>query len=331
MDWQPSATIQRLRQRAAFIASIRAFFTERDVLEVETPALSLGTVTDVYLDAMQTQHPLPGQAKPSTFYLQTSPEFAMKRLLAAGAPDIFQIAKCFREDEIGKLHNPEFTMLEWYRKGMSMQGLIDEVGALFTQVLKLGDDEQIQQFSYQQAFIDYLDIDPLNTSLDALVNICANYGLSEYAQQVQSANSNATQVQDTLLQALFSQEIETRISQQSPVCITHFPASQASLAKLAPCGTQALRFEFYFRGIELANGFEELSDANIQKQRFESDNEHRKSLLKPERPIDARFIEALNAGLPACSGVAVGLDRLLMLALNCHSVAEVMSFSFERA
>lgn len=329
MQWRPSATIERLRQRAAFIASIRTFFAKRDVLEVETPALSQGTITDLYLDAMQTQHPLPEQSAASTFYLQTSPEFAMKRLLAAGAPDIFQISKCFREDEIGRLHNPEFTMLEWYRKGFSMQALIDEVSELLKMLLSL---EHVEQLTYRQVFLDYLSFDPLTITSEGLSDIAKTYRLGDYYQQLQTADYGDIQVKDALLQALFSQEIESQISALHPVCITHFPASQAALAKLSPsCPATALRFELYYRGIELANGFEELCDAQLQQQRFEADNKTRQMMGKPIRPIDQHFIDALSAGLPACSGVALGIDRLLMLALNCDSIAEVMSFDIQRA
>ncbi len=329
MQWRPSATIERLRQRAAFIASIRTFFAKRDVLEVETPALSQGTITDLYLDAMKTQHPLPDQSSATTFYLQTSPEFAMKRLLAAGAPDIFQISKCFREDEIGRLHNPEFTMLEWYRRDFSMQSLIDEVSELLKVLLS---QEHVEQLTYQQVFMDYLSFDPLTVTSEALRDIAKQYQLDDYCQQLHAANYGHVQLKDALLQALFSQEIESKVSASQPVCITHFPASQAALAKLSSShAATALRFEFYYRGIELANGFEELCDAQLQQQRFEADNKARQMMGKPTRPIDQHFIDALREGLPPCSGVALGIDRLLMLALNCDSIAEVMSFDIQRA
>lgn len=328
MQWQPSASIEKLRQRAALLTSIRAFFAARDVLEIETPTLSAGTVTDVHLDALQSHHALDGQTVPKRLYLQTSPEFAMKRLLAAGFPDIFQICKCFREDEVGRLHNPEFTMLEWYRKGFSMQNLIDEVGQLLMHILNIG---PIEQLSYQQVFIHYLQFDPLEISFKALLALAQQKGLGDYAAQLDAQGCDDIQLFDALLQVLFAQEIEPHIAQHVPLCITHFPASQASLAKLEANGETALRFEFYFRGVELANGFEELSDAQLQQARFEQDNQQRHLLGKTIRPIDTRLIDALKAGLPPCAGVALGIDRLVMLALNCRSISEVISFDIQRA
>jgi len=338
-DWQPSATVDRLRQRAAIIKQIRDFFSSRDILEVETPALSQGTITDVYLDAMTSAHPLQGSGPASTLYLQTSPEYAMKRMLAAGFPDIYQIAKCFRQDEIGRLHNPEFTMLEWYRRDYSMQQLIDEVAELLRCIFKLSSTKQV---TYQALFLQYLNIDPINVSEQSLSSICFKNKLGDYVSQVKKAHESDSStavddIKDALLQILFNQCIEPHIGQDVPICVTHFPASQASLAKLnggdGDGGDKktALRFEFYYKGIELANGFEELTDANVQVERFENDNQIRKSLNKPVRPIDKRFITALEVGLPACSGVALGLDRLIMLALGCDSISDVMSFDISRA
>jgi lysyl-tRNA synthetase class 2 len=337
--WQPSATVERLRQRAAIIKQIRDFFASRNVLEVETPALSQGTITDVYLDALSTAHALPSSSGLTPLYLQTSPEFGMKRMLASGFPDIYQICKCFREDEIGRLHNPEFTMLEWYRLGFSMQSLIDEVSDLLKIVLNVNAQKaHIEQYTYQALFQQYLHINPLTTSLHEITQVCAEYGLGDYARallqehkQQKPAVQDQNMIKDALLQVLFSQQIEAFIGQKAPVCVTHFPASQASLAKLSDDGQTALRFEFYYRGIELANGFEELTDASVQQQRFEHDNQLRSALGKAERPIDQRFLAALKHGLPECSGLALGLDRLIMLALGCDDIGEVLSFDIQRS
>lgn len=328
MDWQPSAKSETLRKRAAIIANIRIFFAQRDVLEVETPALSAGTVTDVHLDALQTQHFVPQYNKSIPLYLQTSPEYAMKRLLAAGYPDLFQICKCFRVDEIGALHNPEFTMLEWYRKNFAMQDLIDEVSLLLMQVLNV---QHVEQRRYQDIFQQYLQFDPLSISLKQLLAVSDEHGLAAYCEQLQAQGCHGTALFDAILQVLFSQKIEPLIGRHAPMCITHFPASQAALARLEEDDNTARRFEFYFRGTELANGFEELLDADIQLRRFEQDNKQRELLGKPPRPIDLRFISSLRTGLPACSGVALGLDRLIMLALNCQRISEVMSFDITRA
>lgn len=337
MNWQPSAKLERLRQRAALIAQIRRFFAEREVLEVETPAISQGTITDVHLDPLITAHALPDNSSASPLYLQTSPEYAMKRMLASGFPDIYQICKCFREDEIGRLHNPEFTMLEWYRRGFSMQALIDEVSELLRMVLNIDScQKDIEQYSYQALFQRHLHFDPLNASISDILEVCAKYALSDYANSLvpeQNPEHGAAHnnVKDALLQVLFSQHIEPVIGQDAPVCVTHFPASQASLAKLSEDKQSALRFEFYYRNIELANGFEELTDASLQHARFEKDNQIRRSLGKTERQIDQRFMQALQHGLPACSGVALGLDRLVMLALGCDDIGEVISFDIQRA
>ncbi|MBT1450322.1 elongation factor P--(R)-beta-lysine ligase [Glaciecola sp. XM2] len=332
-NWQPTATIERLRQRAAILQQVRDFFLQRNVLEVETPALSQGTVSDVHLDALTSDHILPGQPQPTRLYLQTSPEYAMKRLLADGYPDIYQICKCFREDEIGRLHNPEFTMLEWYRRDFSMHQLIDEVGALLVSVLGVNN---ITQSTYQSLFLRFLDVDPLSSDLALLVKRCSENGLQEYAQQLTQLYDSGTNalvepLKDALLQVLFNQCIEPYIGQDVPMCVSHFPASQAALACLANDGKTALRFEFYYKGLELANGFEELTDAKAQLARFESDNLIREHLNKPSRPIDLRFLKALESGLPPCAGVALGIDRLIMLALNCEHINEVISFDITRA
>jgi lysyl-tRNA synthetase class 2 len=209
-----------------------------------------------------------------------------------------------------------------------MQTLIQEVGDLLRDIL---DVTIIEQFTFQQIFIQLLAFDPLSVDMKTLQRICDQYGYSEYINQLGAQGFTGLPLKDAMLQVLFSEHIEPRIAQHNPVCITHFPASQASLAKLAPCKTTALRFEFYFRGIELANGFEELSDAQVQYQRFIDDNQIRQQLGKSTRPIDHRLIDALHAGLPECSGVALGVDRLIMLAVEANSLSEVISFDIQRA
>jgi lysyl-tRNA synthetase class 2 len=328
--WRPSASINVLQERAAIIDQIRAFFKARNVLEVETPSLSAHTITDPYLEAMQTLHTLPGANQSRTLYLQTSPEYAMKRLLAAGSGDIFQISKAFRDDEVGRLHNPEFTMLEWYRTGFSMQHLIDEVKALLMSILALG---KIEQSSYCDIFKTHLGIDPLCATLGELKALCSEHSLNDYVDSLQAHLHQQQDAQtvsllkDSILQVLFSTCIEPSIGQDYPIVITNFPASQASLATLNEDNKTANRFEVYFQGIELANGFDELTDVNSQRQRFETDNQKRKMLGLVQKPIDTHFIEALENTFPQCAGVALGIDRLIMLALNKNSIEEVMSFN----
>jgi lysyl-tRNA synthetase class 2 len=335
--WLPSASISTLQQRAQIMASIRQFFYERSVLEVETPSLSHATITDPHLSALSTKHTEPGASTSNTLYLQTSPEYAMKRLLAARSGDIFQLCKSFRDDEVGAHHNPEFTMLEWYRLGFSMQDLINEVGELLIQILPIS---KVEQFTYSELFEQYCNFSPLTASVDTILSCCKQVGLASYIASIEQQltlqqSSQALQgeqailLKDSALQVLFNQEIEPHIGQEIPAVVSHFPASQAALATLADDGLSAHRFEVYFKGLELANGFNELQDAAIQKQRFLADNEKRKTLGLPVKEIDAHFMSALEAGLPACSGVALGVDRLIMLALNKQNIKEVLSFNYD--
>ena len=328
--WQPTASIDALRKRAAIIHNIRAFFHARNVLEVETPSLSSHTVTDPYIEAMSTQHTQPGASSSTPLYLQTSPEYAMKRLLAANSGDIFQICKAFRDDEVGRLHNPEFTMLEWYRVGFNMQALIDEVSALLVKVLPI---TEVEQFTYCALFERILGFNPLTIPMTELLAYCNSCGLGDYAESLQCnihvkhANNDQLLLKDGLLQVIFSQQIESQIGELKPAIVTNFPASQASLATLTASGQTANRFEVYFKGIELANGFNELTDASEQGNRFAQDNVKRKALGLPIKTIDRYFLQALSCGLPMCSGVALGVDRLVMLASNKTSISEVISFN----
>lgn len=332
MDWKPSASIETLRKRAAFLHEVREFFRARDVLEVDTPCLSVSTVTDTHLDPLSTIHQPPDSPEQYRLFLQTSPEYYMKRMLAAGVGDCFYLGKCFRDDELGKLHCPEFTMLEWYRVGFSMQQLVDEVSSLLESMLDL----PIEQITYQAAFESTLGFNPHAIDVTRLKEIASQHGLADYANQVENSIVQSeekldgkglqTALKDTLLQVLFSQCIEGVISRDKAVIVTHFPSSQASLAVIDDSGDKALRFEVYANGVELANGFEELTDPKEQMVRFEKDNELRQCLGKPTRKIDKAFIAALESGLPKCAGVAIGFDRLLMCSLRTSSISEVMSF-----
>lgn len=320
-NWQPSATIQALKSRASLLNQIRQFFETKQVLEVETQLLASAPVTDPHLTNFETQFDSPLSPEQQTLYLQTSPEYAMKRLLAAGSGCIYQICKAFRNEEAGRFHNPEFTMLEWYRVGFDHWQLMDEVNELMQTVLGC---DKAQQISYQKAFIDHLDIDPLSASIDMIKEVCNDKGFAN----ITSSEDN----KDTLLQLLFSHCIEPVFAQDSPCLVYHFPASQSALAKISESDPRvAERFELYYKGIELANGFNELSDANEQARRFASDNQQRTSLGKQQVPIDQSFLSALQSGLPACAGVALGLDRLLMLKNQCDKISQVIAFDIERA
>ncbi|GAA5105377.1 elongation factor P--(R)-beta-lysine ligase [Orbus sasakiae] len=323
-NWQPTAPIDLLLKRAKIIKKVREFFADRCILEVETPILSQAAVTDRHLSSFETIFSKPGIVdlqQGQKLSLITSPEYHMKRLIAAGSGPIFQICKCFRnQEEISRYHNPEFTMLEWYRIQFDMMQMINEVDDLFQLVL---DSEPAEHISYQSAFIKYINIDPFDTSREQLTEAIEGLELGFDTKDVDI---------DTLLQVLFTFGIEPKIGQNKPTVVYHFPASQAALAEIC-CEDHrtAKRFEFYYQGVELANGFKELVNAKEQRARFERDNQERLANGIPAQVIDEYLLAAMEAGLPECSGVAVGLDRLIMLALKQQTISQVMSFNLENA
>ena len=318
-QWQPTASVKNLLTRAKLLAEIRRFFTDRGLLEVETPVLSEFGVTDVHLATFSTEFISPFGEQSKTLWLSTSPEYHMKRLLAAGSGPIFQIGKVFRNEEAGNRHNPEFTMLEWYRPHFDMYRLINEVDDLLQQILECPPAESM---SYQFAFQQYVGLDPLSADLSELAEKAKKH------QLIGAENEN----RDTLLQFLFSTVVEPQIGQEAPVVVYHFPASQAALAQISSEDLRvAERFEFYYKGLELANGFHELSDAREQLRRFQQDNLQREKMGLPVRAIDTRLLAALQAGIPNCSGVALGVDRLLMIAIATESIKDVISFAIDNA
>jgi len=318
--WQSTMDWQTAKLRAEVLHKIRGFFHKRDVIEVETPNLSQHTVTDVHLDAFESQYQFPLGKKP--LYLQTSPEYAMKRLLASGYGAIYQITKAYRDEAYGRHHNPEFTMLEWYRPNFDHLQLMDEVEALLTLVLKT---EKAEKFTYQQVFLIHTNIDPLETDKATLKDFLNSHDISDDWLM-------STDCIDTLLQFIFSQFVETKIGKTTPCFVYDFPISQASLAVQSETDPRvAHRFECYYKGIELVNGFNELTDAKIQESRFEVDNIQRLALAKHEKPLDTLLLAALSSGMPQCSGVALGVDRLVMLALDIDDITNVLSFTIENA
>lgn len=326
MNWLPNAELQLLKQRAVIIQQIRTFFIKRELLEVETPSLSHAGVTDQHLFCFKTHFVGPeiSDVKPGLhgvpLYLQTSPEFHMKRLLSAGSGSIFQIAKAFRNEESGRYHNPEFTLLEWYRVGFDHFQLMDEMEQLLQLVLNC---KKAKRLTYQQVFMQVLNVDPLCVSIEVLKNAGSELNLGDVLE-------NETDF-DTVLQLLFCFAIEPVIANETPCFIYNFPASQAALARISKEDTRvAERFEVYYKGIELANGFHELSDSAEQLSRFENDNLLRKQNNLPEMPIDKRFVASLD-NLPDCSGVALGIDRLIMLATNQTHIDDVVSFTIKGA
>jgi len=318
-NWQPTASIETLRQRADILQGIRAFFHARKVLEVETPLMCRASVTDPFIEsipALYQSHPL---SAAETLYLQTSPEYAMKRLLANGSGSIFQMCKAFRQGEIGRLHNPEFTMLEWYRVGFSQMQLIDEVDALLQNILHT---EPADKITYTDLFAQQFNIDVKTASLPSLQAIAA-------AKQIQVIDEITDC--DTWLNLLMTHCIEPTLGRARPCVIYNFPATQAALARINPDDPHtAARFEFYFQGMELANGFHELQNADEQRQRFKANNQKREDMQLLTMPIDELLLAALASGLPDCSGVALGVDRLVMLALHKPAIQDVICFPIER-
>jgi lysyl-tRNA synthetase class 2 len=323
--WSTTISWNDAKTRASLITKIRSFFKQRNVIEVETSALSLGTVTDPFLEAfaskynfLQTSH----KNQETTYYLQTSPEFHMKRLLASGFGCIYQICKAFRHEDSGNNHNPEFTMLEWYRLGFNQHELMDELDKLLSLIL---DTLQGEKISYQDLFLQHISVDPLTASFEELYAVVKLH--NKEADWLYKTNDI-----DLLLQFIFSEIIESCIGLNVPCFVYNFPIAQASLARVCTNDIRvAQRFECYYKGVELANGFDELTDVGVQVTRFQQDNKKRKKLGLCDRQIDENFISALKSGLPQCSGVAVGVDRLMMLALKKKSIAEVITFPIDRA
>lgn len=316
--WQPSAAAAELKLRANVLNNIRAFFAERDVMEVETPLMCHTSVTDPFIGSIPALYQ-PHPSEPAKrFYLQTSPEYAMKRLLAAGSGSIFQLCKAFRQGEHGRWHNPEFTMLEWYRLGFDHLQLMNETDALIQLILGTEPSDKI---TYHDLVAQQLGLDVDHASV-ADLKACAEANNVHVESEITD--------RDTWLTLLLSHCIEPHLGQERPCCIYNFPASQAALARINTDGKTAARFEFYYRGLELANGFHELQDAAEQRRRFENNNLLRQTLGMETMPVDELFLSGLASGLPDCAGVALGIDRLIMLAGDKKSIQEVLSFDVSR-
>ena len=324
--WRPSADLSVLRLRAELLAQIRAFFAACGVLEVETPALSAAAITDPHLASFKTCYSGPGSQHGRPLYLHTSPEFAMKRLLAAGSGCIYQIARVFRDGEAGSRHNPEFTLLEWYRVGFDHHRLMDEVaelvGMLLAGRLTLAEPERL---SYRQIFQHHLNLDPHRATVADLA-ACAE------TRNISIPTGMPPDDPDPWLDLLLTHCVEPRLGSGRLTFVHDYPASQAALARLRPDDPPVgERFELYINGIELANGFHELGDAVEQRRRFAQENAARRAVGLPIMPVDEHLLAALEFGLPDCAGVALGFDRLVMLATRKTSLAEVLAFPLDRA
>ncbi|PPD31391.1 MAG: EF-P lysine aminoacylase GenX [Methylomonas sp.] len=322
--WRPAAELRQLRQRAQLLAAIRQFFAQRDVLEVETPLLCRATGTDPNLDFFTSQFHSPPHY--STLFLQTSPEFAMKRLLAAGSGSIYQICKAFRNGEAGRFHNPEFTILEWYRVGFDLQQLMDETAELLLSLLRNSMPPlSIRQTSYQQMFAEV-------TGLDALAFDRSDYADFAKAHNLVDADGLCRDDHALWLDFLFSHCVQTVMPKQVVFLVYDYPAIQSSLARLNRQDARTSeRFEVFINGIELGNGFFELSDAAEQSARFEREIGYRQQQGLPAVVKDQLFLDALQSGLPDCSGIAIGIDRLLMIVSGCQTIEQVLAFPISNA
>jgi len=317
--WAPGASPHTLRLRAQLLSQARAFFAERDVLEVDTALLVRHAVTDPHLQCASVQ--LPGHA--GALYLISSPEYAMKRLLAVGSGDIYQMGHVFRGEESGRLHNAEFMLIEWYRLGFSLDALMQETAQLAAQLLGLAEPEP-ELLSYTQAFERHAGVDPQRLDERAARSLALAQGLDARA----AGRCTHAELMDWLMGAV----VGPQLGRERLCCLHHYPAAQASLARLDPADQRfALRFELYFRGVELANGFEELADAAEQRARFRADQRERQERGLPVPALDERLLGALQAGLPAVAGVALGFDRLMLLRLGATRLAEIMPFTLEQA
>jgi lysyl-tRNA synthetase class 2 len=321
-DWRPSAELETLKFTARMLQSIRTFFAHKRVLEVSTPLLSSAAITDPRQGSFCTEF------HRRRYYLHTSPEFFMKRLLAAGCGDIYQLCKVFRDDEQGRQHNPEFSMLEWYRVGLDHHQLMDEleqfIHYLYTELNINTAPQAITRICYQQAFINALGIDPLSAS-------AAELKASVEKHRIDIPIGMDENDKDMWLDWLMTQSVAPSFKPNSFTLLYDYPASQAALAKISQQDARvAHRFELFYGELELANGFYELTDANEQRQRFADENAQRALRGMDIMPLDELLLAALEQGLPECAGVAVGVDRLLMVLLGKQDIASVLSFDFNK-
>ncbi|HEX4243766.1 MAG TPA: EF-P lysine aminoacylase EpmA [Steroidobacteraceae bacterium] len=318
MSWRPTASMPALRRRAAMLAAARGFFAERGVLEVETPILSAAAVTDPAIASLATRI----SGLEGARHLSTSPEYAMKRLLAAGSGDIYQISRAFRDGERGRWHNPEFTLIEWYRLGYDDAALMSEVESLV--IALLAPERTLrpaERLSYAQALVRHAGVD-LGSASDA--------ELADAARRHDVA-CEASLDRDAALDLLMGLVVGPKLGREGPCFVCDYPASQAALARIKEGSSVAARFELYLDGIELANGFHELADAAEQRARFERDLTLRAAAGLPLPPIDERLLAALAAGMPDCAGVALGFDRLAAVALGTPGLAGAMAFTSDDA
>lgn len=318
---KPTANAKALRLRADLYALVRRFFAERGVLEVETPMLSMAGNTDPNIESFELEFTGPKSAGAARRWLRTSPEFPLKRLLAAGVGDCYELGRVFRNGEAGGRHNPEFTMLEWYRVGWTHHQLMDETAELLKAALALaGRRATVRDTSFRQLYLDKFGFDPLTAPEEELRAPLGVYDIDP-----------AGLTRDDWLDLLMTHLIQPAIPPSRILLVYDYPASQCALAKLRPGDPPvAERFEAYLGPLEVANGYHELNDAAEQRGRFEADLARRRARNAAEPAIDERLLAALPK-LPDCAGVALGVDRLLMALMGTDKIADVLAFPFERA
>jgi lysyl-tRNA synthetase class 2 len=314
--WAPTASSTALRQRAELLHAIRSFFEARGVMEVETPVLSHAGNSDPGMEQFSTGE---------TRWLRTSPEYALKRLLAAGGGDAYELGRVFRAGESGPWHNPEFTLLEWYRLGWRYPRLMEEVIGLVNHCSqRFGRQWRVEHVTYQNWLQDAVGIDPLGDSRDQIIAALEWHRVS--FPNLEALDRNAC------LDLAVTHLAQPALAKDTLTLVSLYPASQAALARLHPEDPRvAERFEVFLGNVELANGYQELTDAVEQRERFETENARRRQEGRPVVPLDLRLLEALESGLPACSGVALGVDRLLMVLGGYGHIQDVLAFPEDRA
>ncbi len=317
-------SIDHLKKRSQALKTLRAFFYARSVMEVDTPMLSASATPDVHLRSLATQVQVPGQADPSRFYLHTSPEYPMKRLLCAGSGDIFYLGKVFRDGDVSRRHQVEFTLLEWYRLGFDLPAMMDETVKVVQTLLG---ERAVEMISYEEAFAAYAGLDGIH---DANAEKCQACLKAHQVPEIVGVDADDKPLWEQLV---LTEVIEPQLGREKITCLYHYPSREAALAQIHPQDERlALRFEVFVDGMELANGYQELGDASEYRRRFETSLKQREDNHLPKVPLDEAMLTALASdGLPACSGVALGVDRLLMLAFQAEDIREVVPFAIEEA
>jgi lysyl-tRNA synthetase class 2 len=318
------ANVKHLSERAELLRAIRQSFDKRGFLEIQPPCLSRDCVVDAYLDPLTVDAKELGISDPrlpERFYLQTSPESVMKRMLAAGAPSIYSLGPVFRSSEMGRLHNVEFTMLEWYEVGGDVGSAIRLTGELVADTLGC---DGYDTMTYRDAFRQSIGIDPIDVAIGELV--------ARVSQLDAKLADSMTKDRDELLDVLLSELIAPGLGKDRPLILTDYPLSQAALAKPSTSDPEcAARFELFARGVELANGYDELLDPAVLLRRAEQNNRKRERSGRAPLATNTTLVEAMRIGLPPCSGVALGVDRLLMLSVGAQAIEEVLPFALWNA